>query len=206
MILLRKAEAWLLNRSFQRSVIFIYDEGSINEETRENWKTQEQVSGSVESWTRPVETSTFRHASCVQVVHRGLTKRYVSMLERLSHVGSMREAIPRQVRCLPLYPPSSSSPFSLFLSSFPPAVSKRTSEPRNEATSRASPLHITSIELLEIDFNVSILYVIYAACIRRWSILPIELHSLTTRARPWTQFRLAAQRLCEVPILSVSVV
>lgn len=206
MILLRKAEAWLLNRSFQRCVIFIYDERSINEETRENWKTQEQVSGSVESWTRPVETSTFRHASCVQVVHRGLTKRYVSMLERLSHVGSMREAIPRQVRCLPLYPPSSSSPFSLFLSSFPPAVSKRTSEPRNEATSRASPLHITSIELLEIDFNVSILYVIYAACIRRWSILPIELHSLTTRARPWTQFRLAAQRLCEVPILSVSVV
>lgn len=113
MILLRKAEAWPLNRSFQRCVIFIYDEGSINEETRENWKTQEQVSGSVESWTRPVET-TFRHASCVQVVHRGLTKRYVSMLERLSHVGSMREAIPRQVRCLPLHPPSSFPRHSLF--------------------------------------------------------------------------------------------
>ena len=53
----------------------------------------------------------------MQVVHRGLTKRYVSMLERLSHVGSMREAIPRQVRCLPLHPPSSFFESSILLRS-----------------------------------------------------------------------------------------
>lgn len=85
--------------------------------------------------------------------------------------------------------------FLLAILSFPFFVSSRCfqANKRTEATrqrSRASPPHITSIELLEIHFNVSILYVIYAACIRRWSILPIELHSLTTRARSRTQFRL----------------
>lgn len=52
------------------------------------------------------------HALCVQVAPRRARERCVSMPDRLSHVGSMREAIPRQVRRLPL--PSSSSSLVFF--------------------------------------------------------------------------------------------
>lgn len=88
--------------------------------------------------------------------------------------------------------------FPFFVSSRCFQANKRTEERGNESR-LASAHHINRItrnwfQCIDLARNL---------CIRRWSILPIELHSLTTHARPRTRFRLTAQKLCEVPTLSV---